>query len=138
MPDAAAGSPSTLADLGLTLQRSGSFTLDTKRLSATLAADPQGAAAMFTTGLHGVYATVDALARATASAGTPGSLTASVSRYTAQKTQVTTDQAKLTTQQAALRIQLIARFAVTDTSVGASKATLTFLQNQVAAWNAKS
>jgi flagellar hook-associated protein 2 len=138
MPNAATGAPRTLADLGLTLQRGGTFTLDTKRLSATLASDPQGAAAMFTNGLYGVYATVDSLARAAASTGTPGTLAASVNRYTAQKTQVTTDQAKLTTQQAALRTQLIARFSVADTSVGASKSTLTFLQNQIAAWNAKS
>ncbi len=137
MPGATQGVPRTLADLGLTLQRGGTFTLDTQRLAATLAADPQGAAAMFTNGVNGLYATIDSLARATSSAGSPGSLAASVTKYAGQKTQITADQAKLTSQQTALRTQLIARFAVTDTTIGASKSTLSFLQNQIAAWNAK-
>lgn len=62
MPNAAADAPRTLADLGLSTQRDGSFALDTRRLSATLQADPQGAAAMFTNGLYGVYATIDGIA----------------------------------------------------------------------------
>jgi flagellar hook-associated protein 2 len=40
MPNAAAGAPKTLSDLGLVIQRDGTFTLDSNRLSATLANYP--------------------------------------------------------------------------------------------------
>ena len=137
MPNAAAGAPRTLADLGLSTKRDGSFALDSARLSATLAADPKGAAAMFTTGLYGIFATIDSTARTLTSASDPGSLAGSISRYTSQKARVSTDQTKLAAQQEALRSSMVARFAATDTRVGASRATLSFLQNQIDAWNAK-
>lgn len=136
MPNAPAGAPRTLADLGLSTQRDGTFALEGKRLSATLAAAPKAAAAMFTTGFYGVYATIDSVARAASKTTSPSSLGASISRYGAQKTQATSDLAKLSEQQEKLRTQLVARFAATDSRVGASKATLSFLQNQIDAWNA--
>lgn len=136
MPNAAADAPRTLADLGLATNRDGTFRLDTARLSATLARDPEGVAAMFTTGLFGVYATMDGLARRTTSLADPGSLGGSITRYSAQKTQVSEDLAKIAEKQEALRASLVSRFAVTDSRVGASKSTLSFLQNQIDAWNA--
>ncbi len=137
MPLSPESAPRTLADLGLSTQRDGSFLLDTKRLAATLAADPNGAAAMFTTGLNGVYATIDATVRRANVAGDPGSLAGSIARYAGQKTRITADQTKLTEQMEALRTRMVQRFAVTDSRVGASKSTLSFLQGQIAAWNAK-
>ena len=137
MPNAAAGAPRTLADLGLSTQRDGSFMLDSRRLSATLAADPQGAAAMFTNGLYGVYATIDGIARKAGKASDPGTLAGSIARYTAQKRAVGDDRAAVTEKTEALRLQLLRRFASTDTAVGASKSTLSFLQNQIDAWNAQ-
>ena len=137
MPNAAPGAPRTLADLGLSTQRDGSFVLDTRRLSATLAADPQGAAAMFTNGLFGIYATIDGLARKASKASDPGTLAGSIARYTAQKRTVSADQATLAEKQEALRAQLVKRFAVTDSLVGSSRSTLSFLQGQIDAWNAR-
>jgi flagellar hook-associated protein 2 len=137
MPNAAAGEPRTLADLGLSTQRDGSFALDPRRLSATLAADPKGAAAMFTTGLFGVYASIDKLSRTVSRSSDPGTLAGSISRYTAQRAQVSDDQAKLADQQEALRARMVARFAVSENRIGASRATLSFIQNQIAAWNAQ-
>lgn len=137
MPNAPPGAPRTLADLGLSTQRDGSFMLDTRRLNATLQADPQGAAAMFTTGLFGVYATFDGLARRASKTGDPGTLAGSIARYTAQKRTVSDDQAKLAERQETLRAQMVKRFAATDTLVGNSRSTLTFLQNQIEAWNAQ-
>ena len=64
MPGAANGEPRTLADLGLATNRDGTFRLDSDRLSATLKSAPEGVAAMFTTGVNGVFATVDRFARA--------------------------------------------------------------------------
>ena len=136
MPGAAQGTPATLADLGLATNRDGTFRLDTARLSATLKASPDGVAAMFTTGLFGVYATMDKLARSVSATSDPGSLGGSIARYTAKKTQVSTDQTKLIESQEKLRAQLAQRFAGVDSRVGASKSTLTFLQNQIDAWNA--
>ncbi len=135
MPTAPTGAPTTLADLGLTTQRDGSFALDSRRLAATLKADASGAAAMFTNGLFGVYASIDSIARRATTPGDPGTLAGSLSRYTAQRGKASDDQAKLSEQQETLRSQLTQRFAVADSRIGTSKSTLNFLKNQIAAWN---
>lgn len=136
MPSAASGQPATLADLGLATNRDGTFRLDSTRLAATLKSSPSGVAAMFTTGLFGVYATLDKISRNVTASSDPGSLASSVNRYTALKTKLGTEATKLTDAQEKLRSQLVTRFAGVDTRVGASKSTLSFLQNQIDAWNA--
>jgi flagellar hook-associated protein 2 len=135
MPTVAEGLPRTLGDLGLSIQRDGTFMLDTKRLSETLKANPQAAGDMFTNGLYGVYSTIDGIARKATTATDPGSLGGSITRYTTQKATVVKDQATIADKQEALRTQLTSRFAAADTRIGVSKSTLTFLQNQIAAWN---
>jgi flagellar hook-associated protein 2 len=137
MPNAPEGTPRTLSDLGLAIERDGTFRLDTARLQATLERDPAGAAAMFTAGLYGVYASFDKIARAAASTGDPGSLAGSIARYEKQSKQITEDSAKMADQQERLRASLVARFAKADVKIGASKSTLSFLQAQIDAWNAK-
>lgn len=137
LPDAANGRPRTLAELGLATNRDGTFRLDTARLNATLRASPEGVAAMFTTGVHGVFATFDRLARTTSTASNPGSLGGSIARYTAQQGNLAEEGAKLAEAQEALRAQLTKRFAATDSRVGASRSTLAFLQGQIDAWNAR-
>lgn len=137
MPGAAAGAPSTLADLGLATERDGTFRLDTARLSATLKSAPQGVTAMFTTGLHGVYGTFDKLTRSLSLSSDPGSLAGSIARYTARKAKAAEDQANLADAQERLRTRLATQFAATDSRVTASKSTLSFLQNQIDAWNAQ-
>jgi flagellar hook-associated protein 2 len=135
MPGAAAGAPSTLADLGLTLRRDGSFTLDTGKLSKTVSKDPDAVAAMFTNGLYGVFGTVDSLARTVTDPSSPTSLAHSITTYTAAQTTNTAQTTKLTGQEAAERTRLIARLSAADTSVGSSKSTMSMLQNQIDAWN---
>ena len=137
MPSAAADAPQTLSDLGLAIQRDGTFRLDTARLQATLDRNPAGAAAMFTTGLYGVYATFDKLARASSSTGNPGSLAGSVERYRAKSQEISEYQDKLATQQEQLRASMVARFAKADSRIGQSKSTLSFLQSQIDAWNSQ-
>lgn len=136
MPGAAEGTPRTLSDLGLAIQRDGTFRLDSKRLQETLASDPNGAAAMFTAGLFGVYATVDKISRAASTTGDPGALGGSIKRYQSQSTEVREALSKLADQQETLRANMIARFAKADTRISASKSTLSFLQSQIDAWNA--
>ena len=135
MPSAPDGTVRTLADLGLKTMRDGSFQLDGARLAATLKSDPSGAAALFTNGLFGVFATIDGIARRASSSTDPGSLAGSISRYTSQKSKLGEQQAKLAEAQAAMRSRLVSRFAQADSNIGAAKSTLSFLQNQIDAWN---
>lgn len=135
MPSAPAGSPRTLSDLGVSIQRDGSYAFDSARLSAALKADPTSVAAMFTNGLDGVYGTVDALSRRMSASGDAFSLAASVNRYTGLKAKVKTDLTSLTDKQELLRQQLVTRFSKTQTTVSASTSTLSFLKNQIDAWN---
>lgn len=137
MPTATGNEPKTLAELGLATQRDGSFHLDGVRLTAALKADPAGVSAMFTNGLYGIFASFDGIARGAASASNAGSLGGSIARYTTLKTRTAEDQTALTAKQETLRSQLVSRFAKLNAGVGASRSTLSFLQNQIAAWNAK-
>jgi flagellar hook-associated protein 2 len=131
----ATGAARTLADIGVKTERDGTFSLDTARLNATIASDPEGVAAMFTNGINGVFATIDKIQRTSSSSADPGSLGGSISRYTKQLQQISEDQADLTEKQETLRQQLVSRFAVSENRIASSKSTLTFLQNQIDAWN---
>ncbi len=138
MPGAAGGDPATLADLGLATNRDGTFRLDTARLTATQKAAPEGVAAMFTTGLFGVYASFDKLGRRLTAASDPGTLAGSLARLTAQKKTLADEASKLTEAQEKLRARLATQFSGTEGRVTQSKSTLSFLQNQIDAWNARS
>lgn len=134
MPNAATGEPSTLGDLGLKLERDGSFTLDADRLAATLKDKPQAAGAMWTNGVHGVFATIDKIAR-DASSTSGSSLGSSITRYTALQKSVGEKSTSLAEKQEDMRQRLVSRFAVMDTRVSGSQSTLSFLKAQIDAWN---
>lgn len=138
MPNAAPGAPRTLGDLGLSLNRDGSFQLDSARLQRTLTEDPMGAAAMFTTGIYGVFATVDRIARTAAARGDPGSLAGSETRYAAQIARNQAALDKITEQQEKLRERMTREFVAADRRVAASNSTLSFLKAQVDLWTARS
>lgn len=135
MPGAAAGAPATLADLGLSMNQNGSFTLNTTVLNAALRAAPAAVAAMFTTGASGVYDTIFNLVNNATSTNQPGSLDYAITTYTADQTKLATRQTTVQNQQTALRTQLIAQYAATNATVATNKSTLTYLQEQIAAWN---
>ena len=135
MPNAAASDPKTLADLGLSVDKDGNFSLDTARLNTALSTHPTAVTAMFTTGLYGVFGTVDAMTRSMTSASDPGSITGAITKYTNLKTTLADRRTKLVTQQDKLRTRLVKQFASTNANVAASKSTLTYVQNQIAAWN---
>ena len=134
MPNAATGEPSTLGDLGLKLERDGTFTLDSTRLAATLKDKPQAAGAMWTNGVHGVFATIDRIAR-DASSTSGSSLGSSITRYTALQKSVGEKSTSLAEKQEDMRQRLVSRFAVMDTRVSGSQSTLSFLKAQIDAWN---
>ncbi len=135
MPGAADGEPSTLADLGLSITREGTFRLDTERLNATLAQSPDAAAAMFTTGPFGVFATIDNLARDNTLRSDPGSLGGSVARYEAQVERNDDRLERIAEQQESLRTRLTRELAAAERRVSSSQSTLSFLQQQIDAWN---
>lgn len=137
LPTAPAGQPRTLAELGLATNRDGTFRLDAARLDAAVKASPEGVSAFFTAGIHGIFATLDRLSRNAGALGNPGSLGGSVARYSALKTRLSAQASELSEAQAALRAQLVKRFAATEGTVGTSRGTLSFLQNQIDAWNAQ-
>jgi len=137
MPSAT-GAARTLADLGLKTQRDGTFALDTARLNATIAADPEGVAAMFTNGVYGVFASVDKIYRDASSTTNSNSLGGSISRYTKQIAQLTEDQTKVAEDQEKLRARLASQFTKSEGRIGVFNATKTMLENQIAQWNKSS
>ena len=128
MPNAAANVPSTLADIGLATNRDGTFKFDPARLTATLQRDPAGAAAMFTNGLFGVYATLDKLSRATTANADGASIGGSIARMNALQSKLATNRTTLETKQEDLRIKLVSRYASLNRQVSGSQSTLSFLQ----------
>lgn len=137
MPGAAEGAPATLAQLGVKTNRDGSYALDTTVLGAALTANPEAVAAMFTPGLYGVYAEMDRISRSASSVGNPGSLAASIQRYTGMKKDIVENRTTIDDASQRLRDRLTQQFSVADSRVAGFKSTMTFLENQIAAWNAK-
>jgi flagellar hook-associated protein 2 len=134
MPNAT-GAARTLADLGLSIQRDGTFALDTDRLSATMTADPEGVAAMFTNGLYGIYASVDKIYRTATSSTNTNSLAGSITKYNKQLSQISEDLTGLAEDQEKLRARLASQFTASEGRIGVLKSTQAMLQNQIDAWN---
>lgn len=137
MPGAVGNEPRTLGDLGLALNRDGTFKLDTARLNRSLEASPEGVAAMFTAGVNGVFATMDRFARENGLTTDPASLGGSLKRYETQLAVSDARLAKIAEQQDALRTRLTKEFTASERRVSASQSTLSFLRQQVDIWSAK-
>lgn len=136
MPGAGAGEPRTLADLGLALNRDGTFRLDQARLNQALETSPDAVAAMFTIGPSGVFATIDRFARENSLVTDPGSLGGSVRRFEAQLERSDDRLARIAEQQENLRERLTRDLAASERRVAASQSTLTFIRQQVDIWSA--
>lgn len=137
MPSATGTAPRTLGDLGLALNRDGTFRLDTAQLNRTMETAPDAAAAMFTTGATGVFAAVDRLARDTSLAADPGSLGGSLRRFERQRAAGDARLARIAEQQETLRERLTREFTASERRVAASQSTLTFIRQQVDIWSAR-
>lgn len=135
MPNAAEGEPATLAQLGVKTNRDGSFSLDTTTLQKALTDNAEAVSAMFTPGLYGVFAEVDRISRNASSVGGPGSLGYSIQKYNSLKTKLAADKTDIDEEAETLRARLTKQFAATDSRVSGFKSTMTFLENQIAAWN---
>lgn len=137
MPGAAASEPRTLADLGLALNRDGTFRFDQARLGQALNDNPRAVSAMFTTGPTGVFATIDRLSRRVTQVGDPGTLGGSITRFQRQLQSNSERSERIAEQQEALRVRLTRSFTASERRVGASQATLSFIQQQVDIWSAQ-
>jgi len=135
MPNAAEGEPATLADLGVSITREGTFEFDAARLNQTLETSPEGAAAMFTAGPFGVFATIDKLARDNTQRSDPGSLGGSLVRYEAQIERNDDRLERIAEDQENLRARLTRDFVAAERRIAASQSTLSFLQQQIDAFN---
>ena len=135
MPGATGDEPRTLGELGLSVNRDGTFRLDDARLAAALENEPEATAAMFTNGLFGVFATLDNLSREMGATGNPGSLAGSVDRYNREIARNDERLAEAAAQQERLRARLTKQFVASDRSVSLSQSTLSFLQSQIEIWN---
>jgi flagellar hook-associated protein 2 len=134
MPGAAVGEPRTLGDLGLTLNRDGSFRLDSARLNRALEESPDAVTAMFTIGATGVFATVDRFARDNSLISDPGTLGGSLRRFETQLAGADERLGRIAEQQEALRERLTRSFVASEQRVAASQSTLAFLRQQVDIW----
>ncbi len=128
MPNAAAGEPRTLGDLGLALNRDGTFRLDDARLNQALETNAEAVAAMFTVGPSGVFATVDRFARANSLISDPGSLGGSLRRFETQLASSDERLEAIAEQQERLRERLTRQFAASERRVAASQSTLEFIR----------
>ena len=137
MPNAAAGEPRTLADLGLVLNRDGTFRFDEARFARAQSDAPRAVSAMFTTGVSGVFATIDRMARRVTQVGNPGTIGGSIARFQRQLQSNSARSERIAEQQEALRERLTRSFTASERRVGASQSTLAFIQQQVDIWSAQ-
>lgn len=127
-PNAAPNEPRTLGDLGLAINRDGTFRLDPVRLNRSLEATPEAVAGLFTTGATGVFAAFDRFARQATLLGDPGSLGGSVQRFERQLEQADERLARIAEQQEALRERLSRDLIASGRRVSAAQSTLEFVR----------
>lgn len=115
-----------LSSVGLTTQRSGQVSVDTARLAKALESDPDGVEAL--------------LVRLTAPGGAlvaaRGALGGGISdRLAREQRGIANEQAAQEARSAALRAQLTRQYAAMERAVGGFKATQSYLDQQIKAWN---
>jgi flagellar hook-associated protein 2 len=131
-----AGTPTSLAGIGVRTNKDGTLQVDTDALTAAMASYPDTIEQMFafsSNGSSGLSAVLNSLSLATSSTLT--GLGASSATYVKKQSQVSAQQDELTTDKTAETTRLTAQFASMNSKVAAYKSTQTFLTNQIAAWN---
>jgi flagellar hook-associated protein 2 len=134
-----AGAPTTLAEIGVRTNRDGTLAVDATTLTNALMKFPDTVEAMFADGKgasgKGVSAALTAISDA--AINTTTGLGASTMRYTQAQADLSEDQADLAAAGTVMTTRLTAQFAAMDARVAAYKSTLTFLEQQVDAWNSE-
>lgn len=130
------GAPTTLAQLGIGTNRDGTLKIDTTTLNKVMAAYPDEVEAMFATtsgNALGLSSSLSGISLA-ASSSLYG-LGASTVRYTKAQTDLGVEQDKITAQSDVMTARMTQQFSSMNSKVTAYKATQTFLENQIKAWN---
>ena len=136
VPGADAGTPTTLAEVGVATNRDGTLSVNASTLTGALAKWPQSVESMFAfsaDGSSGLSAILTALTTQATSA-TVG-LGASSASYTASQTKVADQQSEVADEKTAMTTRLTAQFSSMQSIVASYKSTQSFLTNQIAAWN---
>ncbi|MBA17263.1 MAG: flagellar hook protein [Sphingomonas sp.] len=135
IPDAPAGTPKTLAEIGIATNRDGTLSIDSDRLEAALARYPDAVEQMFAaaTGLPSKMADISA-----AASSTKTGLAASQTRYTDKQEDLDERHEAALTAAETLRTRLTQQYAAMEAKVASYKSTQDFIQQQVDAWNASS
>lgn len=134
LPGAAAGSPRTLAQLGVLTNRDGTLSVNNGTLTKAMTDYPAALEAMFSNASDGsgVLAAMNSIKLNATS--TLYGLGASTTRYNQAKTRLADQQDKLTVQQEQMTTRLTQQFASMNARVAAYKSTQTFMENQIKAW----
>jgi len=132
---AAAGTPTTLGEIGIKTNRDGTLSVDDTVVTNALNNYPGAVEAMFsysTSSSDGLTVAMNAISLTSTS--TLYGLGASLTRYNQQLSDVATAKDDLSTQSDAMNTRLTQQFASMNAKVAAYKSTQTFLKNQIDAW----
>lgn len=137
-PLATTGTYRTLADLGVRTERDGTLTVDTAKLNAALAADPEGVTQMLNPtvsstanpGIAGALKSVTDYLN-----GTDGPLAASKAVYDKLQTSLSKQLEKLDSARSDYSAQLTKTYSAMQSRLLQFKATQSYLEQQIAAWN---
>ena len=132
----AAGSPNSLAAIGVRTNRDGTLQIDTAALDKAMTDSPDAVEAMFaysSTGINGLSAKLDKIV--TSATSVIYGLGASITSYTAAQSAIEKQKAALTDQSDQMTQRLTQQFASMNSKINAYKSTQTFLDNQIKAWN---
>lgn len=142
IPAGKPGSPRTLADLGVATQRDGTLTVDSARLSKVLADYPEAVDAIFaapkTGSTDGISAQLNLIAERIAPSKIQKNKTgldASAETYDKQLRRLEDERTRATDQAEQMRERLTRQFSGMDARVAAYKSTMSFMENQIKAWN---
>lgn len=136
LPAGAAGSPRTLADLGVATARDGTLSVDTARLAKVMTSFPAEVERIFAPASAsggGLASALSSMTLAVTSSVT--GLGASSLTYGKQQRILADARAKASGEAEALRARMTKQFSGMDARVSAYKSTQTFLDNQIKAWN---
>jgi flagellar hook-associated protein 2 len=136
LTNVAAGSPTTLGEIGVKTNRNGTLSVDDSTLNRALTVSPTSVEAIFSfasNSSNGLTAALNSVSLNTSS--TLYGLGASTARYNQQASALAKQQDDISTQSDAMTTRLTQQFASMNAKVAAYKSTQTFLTNQIAAWN---
>ena len=133
---AAAGTPTTLAEIGMKTNRDGTLSVDDATVTRALTNNPAAVEAMFsfsTASSDGLTVALNGISLTSTS--TLYGLGASLTRYNQQLSDVGKANDTISDQSAAMTKRLTQQFSSMNSKVAAYKSTQTFLKNQIDAWN---